>query len=119
MTAIILGLSLAILYVTLFQLDPLGPQKYIALMAFYLSIFLGVWSFCVFPFFFASEIYQGHKLGTRHFLIAVRQGLWVSLAALFCLVLQSYRLLGLIEGGLIVIFFGLLEWIFLTGKVRE
>ena len=119
MTGIILCLSMAILYVSIFQLDPFGAQKYVAFMAFYLSVFLGTWSFCVFPFFFASEIYHGHKLGSRYFLISVRRAFWVALAVVFCLILQSYRLLGLLEGGLIVAFFGLLEWIFITGKARE
>ena len=118
LTVIVFCLSLGILYLTIFSLDPLGEQKNIAYVAFFFSTFSAVWSFFTMFFFFAAEIYTGHKLGTRHFLIASRRALWTALFAITIAGLQIFRLLGPEEFILLLVFFILLEWIFLTGKYQ-
>ena len=104
------------MYVTIFQLDPMGPQRNVAFLAFGMSFLCGVWAFMTLLFFFGAELLSGHKLGQRSFLIAIRRGFLVSGLSLSLVTLQFLNLLTLTEAALLVIFFGLLEWIFLTGK---
>ena len=54
LTFIILVLCGFILYVTIFQLDPMGEQKYIAYLALGASILFGIWSFFTLFFFFGA-----------------------------------------------------------------
>jgi len=116
LTGIIFLLSVAVLYITVFDLDPLGDQRVLAYLSFYLSIFLCVTSFMTFIVFFASELIAGTKLGSRHFLRSVRRGIWGGLFVIFCLVLQYFRMLGLLEAVLLICFLASLEWVFLGAK---
>lgn len=116
MTAVVLLLSAGIFYTTVFNLNPLGAQPYLAWITFYVSIFCGVWAFFTMFFFFAAELFTGYKLGDRQFLVAGRRGVLVALFVIGVLVLQYFRFLGLIEGLLWLTFLCLIEWIFLTSK---
>lgn len=112
LTGLILGLSAAVMYVAIFNLDPLGEQKIIAFLAFFMSAFLGIASFFTFVFFFASELISGKKLGVRYFLIAVRRGIMVAAFFVGALLLQALGLLGLLELILWAAFVAILEWVF-------
>jgi len=116
LTFIVLVLCGFILYVSLFQLDPMGEQKYVAFLALGASVLFGVWSFFTLIFFFGAEIITGYKLGTRSFLIAVRRGFLIAGLTSCFVLLQFLNLLSWPEAILLTLFFGLMEWIFLTGK---
>jgi len=114
LTFIILALSVAILYTTIFNLDPLGEQKAIAFSAFFLSVFGVIASFFTFTFFFAAEIFAGRKLGARSFAVAVRRGIFMGLLVCALAGLQLLRLLSNYEIGLLVSFFVVSELIILS-----
>jgi hypothetical protein len=116
LTGVLFILSGIIFYTTVLQLDPLGEQKTIALLAFYLSIFCGVSSFFTFLFFFGAELLSGRKLKTQHFLIALRRGILVGMFVIVLFLLQMFRLLGLFEITLLAIFLSLVEFIVLSTK---
>lgn len=116
MTVAVLVLSSGIFYTTLFNLNPLGAQPYLAWLTFYVSLVCGIWSFFTLFFFFAAEMFTGYKLGDRQFLVAVRRGALVALLAFGLIVLQYFRFLGPIEGLLWLMFVCLIEWIFLTSR---
>ena len=106
------------MYVTIFNLDPLGEQKIIAFLAFFMAAFLGISSFFTFVFFFASELISGKKLGVRYFLVAVRRGIMVAAFFVGVLLLQALGLLGLLEAILWAAFLAIVEWIFSGSAVR-
>ena len=116
MTGVIFLLSMGILYTSIFNLNPIGAQSELAWITFYVSLCCGVWSFFTFFFFFGAEIFSGHKLGDREFLVAVRRGFLIALLVIGFAILQYFRFLGLIEGMLWLMFLLLVEWIFLTGR---
>jgi len=116
LTFITLVLCVFIFYVTLFQLDPMGEQKYVAYLSFGTSLFFGIWAFFTLIFFFGAELITGYKLGNRSFIIATRRGFLVSGLVGSLTTLQFLNLLSVPEAVLLALFFGLMEWIFLTGK---
>jgi hypothetical protein len=116
LTFITLVLCVFIFYVTLFQLDPMGEQKYVAYLSFGTSLFFGIWAFFTLIFFFGAELITGYKLGNRSFIIATRRGFLVSGLVGALTTLQFLNLLSVPEAVLLALFFGLMEWIFLTGK---
>ncbi len=116
LTGVLFLISGLLFATTIGNLDPLGEQKLIALVVFYLSMFCGVTSFFTFLFFFGSELLSGRKLRTQHFLVAVRRGIFVGVFVITLLVLQMFRLLGLFEVTLLAIFLSLLEFIILSAK---
>ncbi len=116
LTFITLVLCVFIFYVTLFQLDPMGEQKYVAFLSFGASTLFGLWSLFTLIFFFGAELMSGYKLGNRSFIIATRRGFLISGLAGTLITLQFLNLLAWPEAILLALFFGLMEWIFLTGK---
>jgi hypothetical protein len=116
LTGVLFLISGLLFATTIGNLDPLGEQKLIALVVFYVSMFCGITSFFTFLFFFGSELLSGRKLRTQHFLIAVRRGIFVGVFVITLLVLQMFRLLGLFEVTLLAIFLSLLEFIILSAK---
>lgn len=114
MTFLVLLLSLGILAISLTQLDPFGPQRLIARAAFFFSLFTGVTSFLTFFFFFLAELITGVQAGTRMFISSMRRGVLCGLLVVSLLFLQSFRLLGLLEATLIVLFLALIEFFFLS-----
>lgn len=116
LTGIVFVLSGGILYTTLLNLDPLGPQKIIALFAFFLSAFCGISSFMTFLFFFGAELFRGRKLASRAFLIALRRGILTGFFVLGILLLQYFRFLDLLEVVLLAVFLALVEFIFLSAR---
>lgn len=116
LTGLILCLSAGIFYVSVFNLDPLGEQKSIAFGSFFVSFFCGAASFFTFVFFFATELFLGKKVGTSKFLLSLRRGILVSVFFTLLLVLQFFRLSGLLEMVLLAIFLALVEWILVSAK---
>jgi len=116
LTFAIFALSVAIFYQTIFHLDPLRDQKIIAHSALFLSIFCGISSFSTLLLFFGAEIFAARKLGRRDFLIAVRRGILIGIFAVVIAILQLFRLLGLLEAGLLAAFLITCEWICLAPK---
>lgn len=116
LTGIVLLLSGGILYTTLQNLDPLGPQKTIALFSFFISVFCGIGAFCTFLFFFGAELFRGRKLPNRVFLVSLRRGILASLFFTGIAVLQYFRFLGPLEVVLFAVFLVLVEMIFLSAS---
>ncbi|MCF7905623.1 hypothetical protein K9L63_00305 [Candidatus Gracilibacteria bacterium] len=114
LTFLVLLLSGSIFYTSLTSLDPLGPQSFIALFTFFISIFFGIASFGTFVCFFGSEIVRGKKLGTPVFFVALRRGIFLALFVTVLLGLQLFRLLGVFEAVLFGLFLLLVEFIFLS-----
>lgn len=94
----------------------MGEQKYVAFLSLGTSTLFGLWSFFTLIFFFGAELISGYKLGNRSFIIATRRGFLISGLAGTLITLQFLNLLAWPEAILLTLFFGLMEWIFLTGK---
>jgi hypothetical protein len=113
-TGIIFSLSAMVFYITIFNLDPLGSQRWTAFVSFFVSFFCGIGAFFTLVFFFGAELFSGRKLSSGAFLVAVRRGVLMSLFVTLIATLQLWRLLGLFEVVLLAIFLSLVEWIFVT-----
>jgi len=113
-TILIFLLSVGILVFTLTQLDPLAEQANIALIVFYLSLFLGSGSISTLIAFFLNEIFAKENLGERSFFIAARRGTLIAFFITVIALLQILRLLGMIEAVLLCVFLILVELIFLS-----
>lgn len=109
-TTLILLFSAGILWVTVSELDPFGPQKNVALVTFFFSLFLFVATFCTFVFFFASELFSGRRLGSRKFLVSLRRGIFVAVYFTTYMVLEWLNFWGVLEGVLLAVFLILVEW---------
>ncbi len=116
LTIIVLILSLAIFWTTINQLDPLGEQRAVAMLAFFLSIFCGFASFFTFFTFFASELFSHRKLGTASYLVAIRRGILIGVFVIFIAALKIYQLLDVFQIVLCGLFLIFVELIFLTAK---
>lgn len=86
-----LGLSLAFFYVTMF----IALSATFAVVGFYFRVWL-----------FKNEIFY------RHINVALRQGIFLSLIAVFCLIFQMMRVLSWWSGLLLVVISVLLEFYF-------
>ena len=86
-----LGLSLAFFYVTMF----IALSATFAVVGFYFRVWL-----------FKNEIFY------RHINVALRQGILLSLIAVFCLIFQMMRVLSWWSGLLLVVISVLLEFYF-------
>lgn len=86
-----LGLSLAFFYVTMF----IALSATFAVIGFYFRVWL-----------FKNEIFY------RHINVALRQGIFLSLIAVFCLIFQMMRVLSWWSGLLLVVISVLLEFYF-------
>jgi len=86
-----LGLSLAFFYITLF----IALSATLAVIGFYFRVWL-----------FRNEIFY------QHINVALRQGIFLSLIAVFCLIFQMMRVLSWWSGLLLVIIAVLLEFYF-------
>ncbi len=119
LTSIIFGLSAAILFVTLTQLDPLGPQRNIALISLFIALFTGITAFLTFFFFFLSEIFAHKHLGVTTYVHSIRRALLIALCACICIALLIFGILSYLELALLVSFFFLVEIIFITWEKHE
>jgi len=113
-TILIFLLSVGIFIFTITQLDPLAEQANIALLIFYITLFLGSGSFFTLIFFFLNEIFATENLGEKYFFIALRRGLLTAFLITVTTLLQMLRLLGFIEFSLLLAFLITLELIFLS-----
>ncbi len=116
LTGLVFILSGSIFYTTIQHLDPLGEQKWIALVVFCVSAFFGIASFGTFVFFFADEVLSHRNLGAEAFLIAFRRGSLVGLFLVVLLILQLMHLLSVFEILVLGIFLALVEFIFWSSK---
>lgn len=119
LTIIVFLLSAAIFYVTVTQLDPLGEQQNIAFFTFFLSAFFGIASFFTLFFFFLAELISRRSLGLRYFFPAMRRGGLLATLVVVLLFLQFFRMLGILEAALLIIFLVLLEAIFISMGKRQ
>ncbi len=116
LTIIVFVLSVAIFWTTINQLDPLGSQRSVAMLAFFVSVICGISSFFTFVFFFASELFSRRRLGKASFLVAVRRGVLVGIFVIVIAALRLFQLLDLFQIVLCAIFLIFVELIFLTSK---
>ncbi len=107
-------LSVGILIFTVTQLDPLSEQGNIALLVFYLTLFLGTSSLFTLIFFFLNEVFARENLGEKYFFIAIRRGLLVAFFITVLALLQMLRLFEIIEAVLLFLFLGIIELVFLS-----
>ncbi len=115
-TILIFSLSAGIFYETIINIDPLGEQRYIAFLAFFLSAFFGSASFFTFFFFFGSEVIEGKILWQRHYLRAMRRGALIAVFIVSILLFQLYRILGPLEAVLLATFLALVEYMSCSPK---
>lgn len=116
LTGVLFILSGSILYVTVLNLDPLGEQRIVAFLSFFLAIFFGVMSFFTFIFFFALELFHGKKLGSRDFSRSMRRGMLVAFFVCGILLLQLFRFVGALEVSILACFLASVEWVFMGHK---
>lgn len=119
LNGMILLLSASILWVTLFNIDPLGSQKIIALILFYLSVFLGLTALFTFIFFFLKELWKRKKLGIKSFRLSLRRGALIGIFFTSLLLLQMFRILTLYETILLAIFLSLVEYMIITSRPKS
>lgn len=105
-------LSLGILWVTVTDLDPMGEQRSIAFIAFFISLFSGITSFFTFVFFFGNELLRGKSLGSRYFTKSLRRGMLVSIYFTTYMLLEWLNYWGMVEAILLGVFLILVEIIF-------
>lgn len=113
-TILIFLLSAGILFFSVTQLEPVGEQANVALIVFYLSLFLGIASIFTLIFFFLSEVFARENLGAKYFFVAARRGILVSFFVTVVTLLQMLRLLGIVEAALLFVFLVFVELIFLS-----
>jgi hypothetical protein len=113
-TILIFLLSVGIFVFSITQLDPFSEQANIALIVFYVSLFLGTASLFTLIFFFLKEAFAKENLGDLHFFIAARRALLVAFFVTVVALLQMLRLLGIVEVLLLFIFLFFIELIFLS-----
>ena len=119
LTLTVLALSVGVLTMTLLRLDPMGTQKELAYIAFFISLFCGVGALMTLVFFFGTEVLRGgRRLGTRVFLVAVRRGVLCGFFACGMVLLRLLRLLSPFEGALLAIFLILIELIFASSTKK-
>ena len=97
LTLMVFVLSGFVLWLTLTRLDPLGINQVPAYFAFFVSFFLSTSLFLTFLFFFASEVKRRRKLGTRHYLVALRRGMLGGMFLVGVVVLQLLGMIRLVE----------------------
>ncbi|MCF7847075.1 MAG: hypothetical protein K9M51_03540 [Candidatus Gracilibacteria bacterium] len=123
LTTLIFLLSATALIFTILGLDPLGPDPWMALSVFSVSLFLTVSSFGTFLFFFGAEVFSPsffHQFPEKtQFGIALRRGMLLAVFLLLVAGLQMIRLFGILEGILLLVFFVVVELIFLSSQVQK
>lgn len=95
-------------------LTKLSPNESLGLSLafFFLTFFIAVSStFAVVGFYFRLWLFK-NEIFYRHINVALRQGIFLSLIATFCLVLQMVRVLNWWSGILLVLIAVLLEFYF-------
>jgi hypothetical protein len=105
-------LSAGVFIFTITQIDPIGPQKTLAISLFFISLFGTVWTVMSYLFFFGAELNVGKNLSNENFQHALRQGFLVAFFVTALVTLRLFNLLGWIEGILLAIFLFLVELIF-------
>ena len=113
-TILVFLLSAGIWVFTVTQLDPLSEQANIALITFYLTLFLGSGSIFTLITFFLNEIFAKENLGEKSFFIAARRGILIGFFITVIALLQMLRLFEITEAVLLFVFLLTVELIFLS-----
>ena len=113
-TILVFLLSAGILVFTVTQLDPLSEQANIALITFYLTLFLGSGAFFTLIAFFLNEIFAKENLGEKAFFTAARRGILIGFFITVIALLQMLRLFEITEAVLLFVFLLVVELIFLS-----
>ena len=111
-TTLFLILSAGVFIFTITQIDPLGPQKILAMSLFFISLFGTVWTTLSYMFFFGAELNIGKNLSNENFKYALRRGFLVACFVIAIVTLRLFNMLGWIEGILLALFLFLVELIF-------
>ena len=104
--------------VVLFKLNP-NESLAFALLFFYVTLFVALaCTFTVVGFYFRVWFFK-NEIFYKHINIALRQGVFLSLIAIFALVFQMLRVLFWWSGILVVLIFVLLEFYFSSKESAE
>ena len=117
LTLAIFLISVGIASTIVLQIDPGGEGKLFIYIALLCSVFFGAGSLFTLIFFFGAELFSHQKLGTRHFLVALRRGILTGSFALILAILQLFRLIGFFEVLLLATFLVLIEYVVLSAKL--
>ncbi len=119
LTAITLGLSSAIVWTVLTQIDPYGAYGGLARGLLVFGVLCGVGAFMTMIFFFAGELVVGRQLGLRGYIVSVRRGLLVGVLAAAVVGLRLANLMGVFEGVLLGLFLLSIELLFVSSSLSR
>lgn len=98
-------------FVVLFKLDPYNHVG-LSMFFFFITLFIALsGTFTVFGFYFRIWLFK-NEIFYKHINIALRQGFFLSLIAIFSLVFQLMRVLNWWSGLLLIVIAVLLEFYF-------
>ena len=98
------------------KLDPLGEQQFLAVSILLITFFMAVVPFWTGIFFFGKEVFIKQSLEQKAFNIALRRGFFVGLLLTLLGALQFLRMLGIIEGVLLLFLFLSVELVCLSSR---
>ena len=100
--------SWAAWFLVILRMDP-SKATGLALIFFYITLFLALsCTFTVFGFYFRVWLFK-NEIFYKHINVALRQGVFLGLIAVFCLVFQMLRVLTWWSGLLLIVIAVLLE----------
>ncbi|NJP03876.1 hypothetical protein HC823_01210 [Candidatus Gracilibacteria bacterium] len=101
---------------TLTSLDPLGSQQFLAVCILLVTFFMAMVPFWTGVFFFGKEIFIKQSLGPKAFRVALRRGALMALFLSLLAAFQFFRMLGIIEGVLLLFLFVSVELVCLSSR---
>ncbi len=104
---------------TLTRLDPLGFQQFLAVCILLTTFLMAMIPFWTGVFFFGKEIFIKQSLGPKAFRVALRRGFLLAFLLTLFGVLQFLRMLGIIEGVLLLFLFVSVELVCLSSRKEE
>jgi hypothetical protein len=110
----LLGLGGFLFSVT--HLDPLGSQQFLVVGILLITFLMMMIPFWTGIFFFGKEFFIKQSLGRIGFKIALRRGFLMGLFLTALGALQFFRMLGFLEGSLLLLFFLSIELMCLSAK---
>ncbi|MBT3349606.1 hypothetical protein HN954_00870 [bacterium] len=123
LTLLVFFISAVALVFTVLGFDPLGTQQVIAFSAFFFSLFLVSTTFFSFVFFFGAELFFVNFFRQfsekTQFSIALRRGILMAIFISVTALLQLFRIAGVLEIGLLVLFLAVVEMIFLSPEPQK
>ena len=101
------------------HLDPLGSQQFLAVSILLVTFFVTMVPFWTGVFFFGKEVFIKQSLAQKAFKVALRRGFLIGLLLTLLGALQFLRMLGIIEGVLLLFLFLSVELVCLSSKKSE